>query len=458
VNMAFHELGIVPWLCRLCDDLKMLKPTDIQTLAIPLVLAGKDVCGNARTGSGKTAAFALPIVQELAKDPYGVFALVLTPTRELALQISQSFTTFGASMRLSQAVLIGGMDAQKQAVLLERRPHVVTATPGRLIDFLQGPTGNAPFKKLRYLVLDEADRLLDQAFLPSIKIIVKHMPTNRRTLFFSATLTPELKDTTSKVLTDITKCEIVLADANKLDASLYSTAKNLKESYIWIPKMLKLCYLAYLLDPDNIKAKSVMVFCSTCRETEFVRLTLQLLGLPVVSISSHLTQSNRFMNLSTFKGGQARILIATDVASRGLDIPTVELVLNYDLPRQPEDYIHRVGRTARAGRGGCAITFVTPEDVKMVHQIEAMIGHALEEEKVDEDAAAETLDHVAQAQLKARLHYEQNFKEVKSNSERRVQVPGMPSGKKRKLSSGPSIAQPPKKKSKIKEKTSKKKK
>ncbi|MEW5314214.1 MAG: hypothetical protein WDW38_005728 [Sanguina aurantia] len=349
----------------------MTKPTAVQRGCIPAVLAGKDVIGLAQTGSGKTAAFALPILQILAKDPYGVFALVLTPTRELAIQISEQFHALGAGMNLKELVVIGGMDITTQSKALARRPHVVLATPGRLKGLLDSDyTSVAPiFKNVKFLVLDEADRLLEPSFEEELRVILGALPEERQTLLFSATMTQSL---------------IRLQHAALDDAHVFQeyeglkTASQLREQYVFLPSKVKEVYLHHLLTHlTEAKVRSVIIFTSTCKGCHLLSLLLEELGLRCASLHSGKSQKQRLSALSQFKSEQVPLLLATDVASRGLDIPTVDLVVNYDLPMLARDYVHRVGRTARAGRAGWALSFVTQYDIQLVHKIEELVGHKL---------------------------------------------------------------------------------
>ncbi|BDA51188.1 DEAD-box ATP-dependent RNA helicase 36 [Coccomyxa sp. Obi] len=375
--VTFRSLGITEWLDRVCKSLGMVQPTEVQRGCIPAILQGKDVLGTAHTGSGKTAAFALPILQRLAREPYGVFALVLTPTRELAMQLADQFRALGSGMSLTDAVVIGGLDMQAQAKALAARPHIVVATPGRLRDLLTADADLAEgFRRAAFLVLDEADRLLEPTFESELRVIAAALPAERQTLLFSATLTRSLA---------------TLQASSLRDAFLFQayegleTAKTLREDYIFIPAKVRELYLVHMLESlGERKLRSCMVFCATCRGCHMLALLLAELGVPSVALHSHLTQGRRLAALHRFKSGGVPILLATDVASRGLDIPTVDLVINYELPSLPRDYVHRVGRTARAGRGGWALSLVTQYDVDLVQHIESLIGHQLAEFTLDE--------------------------------------------------------------------------
>ncbi|CAB3370306.1 Hypothetical predicted protein [Cloeon dipterum] len=362
---TFKELGVIPLLCEACDQLKWKTPTAIQKQAIPLALQGKDVIGLAETGSGKTCAFALPILQELLKNPQRLFALILTPTRELAAQIGEQFKALGNSMKVECALIVGGMDMVTQAITLAKKPHVIIATPGRLVDHLENTKG-FNLRNLKFLVMDEADRILNMDFEPEVEKIIKNIPRDRRTLLFSATMTKKVEK-----LQKANLCNPVLVQASHK----YKTVDNLMQYYLFIPAKFKDCYLVSVL--NELVGNSVMVFCSTCQGALRLVLMLRVLGLKGVPLHGQMSQNKRFGALNKFKSKTSQILVSTDVASRGLDIPHVDVVINYDIPTHSKDYIHRVGRTARAGRSGKAITFVTQYDVELYQRIEHLIGKKL---------------------------------------------------------------------------------
>ncbi|CAI7849690.1 unnamed protein product [Closterium sp. NIES-53] len=389
---SFADLALAPWLVATCHEMGLRHPTPVQCACIPPVVAGSNVIGVAQTGSGKTAAFALPILQKLAEDPYGVFALVLTPTRELALQIADQFRALGSSLSLRCAIAIGGGDMVEQAMQLASRPHVVVATPGRLREMLQQEESMGRiFSNLQFLVLDEADRLLDRGFEEEIGAILARMPKERQTLLFSATFTANLH--ALKAMSKTKKLFHFEAYEG------FKTVEALDQSYLFLPSNVRDVYLCRLLSrllpslstilppappPSSSAAarppvRSVIVFTSSCQSCQAVSALLDEVGLSNAPLHALLPQRKRSAALHRFKASQVPILVATDVASRGLDIPTVDLVINYDIPRFTRDYVHRVGRTARAGRGGRAISLVTQYDVHLVHSIEKLIGRQLAE-------------------------------------------------------------------------------
>ncbi|XP_020525457.1 DEAD-box ATP-dependent RNA helicase 36 [Amborella trichopoda] len=369
---TFEELGLSEWATQTCKELGMKKATPVQQHCVPQILKGKDVLGLAETGSGKTAAFALPILQKLSENPYGVFSLVITPTRELAYQLAEQFRALGSSLHLRCTVVVGGMDMITQAKALMQRPHVVVATPGRIKVLLTAnPELPAVFSKTRFLVLDEADRVLDVGFEEELKVIFQSLPKERQTLLFSATMTNELR-----VLHELSADRAYFYQAYEG----LKTVESLKQQYVFIPVNVKDVYLTHILSTmEDNGIRSAIIFVSSCRTCHLVSLLLEELEMTAVALHSYKSQSLRLAALNRFKSGQAPILLATDVAGRGLDIPTVDLVINYDIPRYPRDYVHRVGRTARAGRGGQAVSLVTQNDVCLVHEIEAVVGRQLEE-------------------------------------------------------------------------------
>ncbi|XP_068642835.1 DEAD-box ATP-dependent RNA helicase 36 [Aristolochia californica] len=393
---SFSDLSLSDWSVRTCKELGMKHPTPVQTHCIPQILAGKDVLGLAETGSGKTAAFALPVLNHLAKDPYGVFALVVTATRELAYQIADQFRALGSSFRLRCEVIVGGMDMINQARALMQRPHIVIATPGRIKVLLEDCMDiPAVFSKTKYLVLDEADRVLDVGFEEELEVIFKWIPKERQTLLFSATMTSNLQS-----LLEVSKNKVYFYEAYQG----FKTVESLKQQYVSVPAKDKDVYLFHLLSKiEEMGIRSVIVFVSTCRSCHFLSLFLEELELAVTALHSHKSQSLRLAALNRFRSGQASILLATDVAGRGLDIPTVDLVINYDIPRYARDYVHRVGRTGRAGREGLAISFITPNDVHLLHAIESVIEKKLDQIKRKKFGEHEDIKKVFDARGVARM-------------------------------------------------------
>ncbi|KAJ6852379.1 DEAD-box ATP-dependent RNA helicase 36 [Iris pallida] len=393
---SLSSLGLADWAVSVCAELGIRTPTPVQSHCIPRILAGDDVLGLAQTGSGKTAAFALPILHRLSEDPFGVFALVITPTRELAVQIIEQFRALGAPLSVRVALVVGGMAMGAQAKALLQRPHVVVATPGRIRALMEGDRDvAAAFSKTKFLVLDEADRVLDVGFEDELGVIFKCLPRSRQTLLFSATMTSDLQ-----ALLEISANKSYFYEAYEG----FKTVDSLKQHYIFIPKNVKDVYLHHVLtkmEDDGIR--SAIVFVSTCRSCHLLSLLLEELDINAVALHSHNSQSLRLSALHRFKSGQVPILLATDVASRGLDIPTVDLVINYDIPRFPRDYVHRVGRTARAGRGGLSLSFVTQNDVDLILEIEADIKQKLDAYECKENEVLEDITKVYKARRVARM-------------------------------------------------------
>ncbi|XP_060187050.1 DEAD-box ATP-dependent RNA helicase 36-like [Lycium barbarum] len=408
-HITFSDLGLAEWAVQTCNELGMKKPTPVQHHCIPRILSGQDVLGLAQTGSGKTAAFALPILHRLAEDPYGVSCLVVTPTRELAFQLAEQFRALGSCLNLRCAVVVGGMDMITQTKTLMQRPHVVIATPGRIKVLIeQNPDIPPVFKRTKFLVLDEADRVLDVGFEEELRAIFQCLPKNRQTLLFSATMTSNLQ-----TLLELSANKAYFYEAYEG----FKTVESLKQQYIFIPKNVKDVYLQYILSKiKDIGVRSAIIFVSTCRSCQLLGLLLEELEINAAALHSYKSQSLRLSALHKFKSGQVPILVATDVASRGLDIPTVDLVINYDIPRYPQDYVHRVGRTARAGRGGLAVSFVTQNDVDLIHEIEAVLGKQLEKFECKENEVLEDITNVYKAKRVASMKMMDDGFEEKAES------------------------------------------
>ncbi|XXG96755.1 Cytoplasmic GTPase/eEF2-like protein (ribosomal biogenesis) [Hypoxylon texense] len=381
-NTTFESLKLRPWLVQSLANMAIKRPTGIQKACIPEILKGRDCIGTSRTGSGKTVAFAAPILQKWAEDPSSIYAVVLTATRELALQIYEQFKAISSPQSLKVILVTGGSDMRPQAIALAQRPHVVIATPGRLADHIRssGEDTICGLRRVKYVVLDEADRLLAAggpgSMLPDIEECLGVLPpsTQRQTLLFTATITPEvraLKDMPPKPGKESAfVCEV--------DTQTLAIPTTLHQMYIQVNVTHKEYYLhTFLLTEVNLE-KSLIIFCNRTSTAEYLHHLLRLLDHRVTSLHSRLPQRQRVDNLGRFRASAARILVATDVASRGLDIPEVSLVVNYDVPQDPDDYIHRVGRTARAGRKGDAVTFVGQRDVERIHAIETRVGRDLE--------------------------------------------------------------------------------
>ncbi|KAH0612884.1 uncharacterized protein H6S33_009264 [Morchella sextelata] len=417
---SFADLGIDRWLVDSLGAMAIRKPTAIQAACIQPILEGKDCIGGSRTGSGKTIAFAAPILHRWSEDPTGIFALILTPTRELALQIAEQLTALGAPQNLKICLLIGGTDMRAQAIALATRPHIVIATPGRLADHIRssGEDTVCGLRRVRFVVLDEADRLLSETFASDLEECLGAVPpagvgAGRQTLLFTATVTEEvraLKEMERREgRREVFVCEV---DTEKL-----AIPATLTQRYMLLVPYTREAYLHTLLSTPGNEGKSAIIFTNRTATANLLTHTLKLLGHRVTPLHSELPQRERTDSLGRFRAEAARILVATDVASRGLDIPVVELVVNFDVPRDPDDYIHRVGRTARAGKKGEAITFVTQYDIKLVEAIEQRTGKKMEE-YVDEPGVSlegrvvrETLQEVSEKRRMAKMDIEEGRNE-----------------------------------------------
>ncbi|SPO04481.1 probable ATP-dependent RNA helicase DBP8 [Cephalotrichum gorgonifer] len=415
-NTTFDSLNVRPWLVQSLKNMAIHRPTGIQKGCIPEILKGRDCIGGSRTGSGKTVAFAAPILQKWAEDPHGIFAVVLTPTRELALQIYEQFSAISSPRLLKALLITGGSDMRSQAIALAGRPHIVIATPGRLADHIRtsGEDTVCGLRRVKFVVLDEADRLLGGvgkgSMLPDVEECFSALPppTERQTLLFTATMTPEVMALKSMPPKEGKEPAFVC----EVDTAALAVPATLRQTHLKVPVTHREHFLhALLLTEQNVE-KTVIVFCNRTATAEFLHHLLRLLDHRVTSLHSKLPQRQRTDNLGRFRASAARILIATDVAARGLDIPEVSLVINYDVPRATDDYIHRVGRTARAGRKGEAITFVGQRDVELVLGIEERVGSqmdAWEEEGVNLETRVlkEMLKLVSEKKREALLEIEE---------------------------------------------------
>jgi ATP-dependent RNA helicase RhlE len=358
---AFELLGLAPALIDAIRDAGYREPTPIQAQAIPLALKGRDLIGLAQTGTGKTAAFTLPIVQRLLGGPRRLRALILTPTRELAAQVRESFEKYGRHSGLRVAEVFGGVALGPQETALRRGVDVVVATPGRLIDHLERQ--NLVFDDLEVLVLDEADRMLDMGFAPQINQIVREVPSYRQTLLFSATMPPEVEALARKYLRKPLVVQVGLRT---------QAVDTVAHAVYPVPRERKSALLAELLKQPEMD--SVLVFTRTKHGADRLVRHLQRAGVNVSAMHADKSQSQRMQALEAFREGKIRVLVATDIAQRGLDIAGISHVINYDVPQKPEDYVHRIGRTGRAAATGDAFTFMAPEEIAMVRTIERVLG------------------------------------------------------------------------------------
>ncbi|CAE6454604.1 unnamed protein product [Rhizoctonia solani] len=489
-DATFASLGVKPSLVASLEAMSIRKPTPVQIGCLPSIISGRDCIGNAKTGSGKTMAFAIPILQKLSEDPYGIYALALTPTRELAFQISEQFVVLGGSLNLRTAVIVGGMDMMEQALELGRRPHVVVATPGRLVDHMNSNGTEWSLSRLKFLpiaaqVPDEADRLLTDTFADDLAKILSETPKDRQTCLFTATWTPAVENlanathqpgkqrpfvyrmTDSVETVGTLKQHYLLVPSHVREPYLFyalcnppesiahmrvmtdsvETVGTLKQHYLLVPSHVREPYLFYALcnPPESIahmrvaapepqkpahKSKKVnkafrppkvdqdavkqppptMIFVSKPKTAAYLAKLLQTLGIRATALHSRLKQRERLNSLNLFRSRVVPVLISTDVGARGtdvgargLDIADVALVVNWDFPSAPEEYTHRVGRTARAGRNGMAISFVTERDEEKIHKVEARIGTKLTELSLPEEKVLEGLNAVSTAKRIANM-------------------------------------------------------
>jgi superfamily II DNA/RNA helicase len=368
--MSFSHLGLSEKVLSAVAAAGYTTPTPIQDQAIPHVLAGHDVLGIAQTGTGKTAAFTLPMLTKLEKGRARARmprTLILEPTRELAAQVEESFTKYGAKQKLNVALLIGGVSFDDQDTKLVRGVDVLIATPGRLLDHFE--RGRLLLTGVELLVIDEADRMLDMGFIPDIERICKLVPFSRQTLFFTATMPPEIRRITEQFLHNPIKVEVARPATTLATTSqhLVKTGRDAHEKRATLRDLLR--------SADGLK--NAIIFCNRKTEVATLHRSLVRHGFSAVALHGDMDQPARMAALERFRRGEVALLVASDVAARGLDIPDVSHVYNFDVPHHPDDYVHRIGRTGRAGRSGAAITLVAPADGKSVGAIERLIGQSI---------------------------------------------------------------------------------
>jgi len=367
--MDFQEFNFHPQVAAGVSAAGYATPTPIQARAIPSVMQGKDVMGLAQTGTGKTAAFALPILHRLMAGKRGhVRALIVAPTRELAEQIHTAIENLGRQTRLRSVTIYGGVGFNPQAQKLKRGVEIVVACPGRLLDHIQ--QGTIDLSRLDVLVLDEADQMFDMGFFPDIRRILGHLPKKRQTLLFSATMPAEIRKLAHEVLREPVTIQVdIVAPATSVSHALYPVAQHLKADLL----------LELLKHTDT---ESVLVFTRTKHRAKRLGLQLEKSGYKAASLQGNLSQNRRQEALDGFRAGRFQILVATDIAARGIDVTQISHVINFDIPNTAEAYIHRIGRTGRAARSGDAFTLVTGEDTTMVRAIEKVFGRAIERRTV----------------------------------------------------------------------------
>lgn len=364
--MTFENLDLIEPILKALKEEGYSSPTPIQEQSIPILLQGKDLLGCAQTGTGKTAAFSIPILQKLYKTDHrkGIKALILTPTRELAIQIGESFEAYGKYTGLKHAVIFGGVGQKPQTDALHNGVQILVATPGRLLDLIS--QGFVNLKSLDFFVLDEADRMLDMGFIHDIKRILKLLPAKRQTLFFSATMPPEIETLANSMLTKPEKVEVT---------PVSSTVDTISQYVYFVEKKEKKDLLIHLLKDPSVE--SVLVFTRTKHGADKLARILTKTGTRAEAIHGNKSQNARQRALTDFKNHSLRVLIATDIAARGIDVDQLSHVINYELPNVPETYVHRIGRTGRAGHEGIAISFCESEELPYLKDIQKLIGKTI---------------------------------------------------------------------------------
>jgi len=365
--MLFDQIGLIAPLLKALKQEGYTEPTPIQQQAIPHALAGKDILGLAQTGTGKTAAFALPVLQLLSEQQQGkgyrhTRALILTPTRELAVQISESFESYGRYTDIKHEVIFGGVSQHAQTIALRNGTDVLIATPGRLLDLMN--QGYIHLDHLDVFILDEADRMLDMGFIHDVKRVIKALPAQRQTMLFSATMPPQISQLAASLLHQPVRVEVT---------PVSSTAEKIEQSVYFIPKQHKQNLLVHLLNEQNIQR--TLVFTRTKHGADKIAKQLKKANIQADAIHGNKSQTARQNALTNFKRGKLKVLVATDIAARGIDVDALEHVINYDLPDVAETYVHRIGRTGRAGASGIAISFCDgKEEMSNLKSINKLIG------------------------------------------------------------------------------------
>lgn len=368
--MNFEDLNLISPILKALKDENYTEPTSIQAKAIPLVLNGEDVLGSAQTGTGKTAAFAIPIIQHLSQEERklnskrNISCLIVTPTRELAIQIGESLTAYGKYTSVTNTVIFGGVKQGTQTKDLRKGVDVLVATPGRLLDLMN--QGFVSLADIRYFVLDEADRMLDMGFINDIKKIIAKLPKKRQSLFFSATMPQNIVSLSNQILINPKKVAVdpVSSTAETVQQYLYTTNKKSKINLL----------LHILKDRDM---EQVLLFSRTKHGANRIARDLEKKGIECAAIHGDRSQNQRQKALQEFKDGEIRVLVATDIAARGIDIDKLRYVINYDLPNEPETYVHRIGRCGRAGEEGISISLCEPEEIPYLKDIEKLIGQTI---------------------------------------------------------------------------------
>jgi len=406
---SFKDLNLIPQLKKALNKQGYKVPTPIQSKSIPGLLLGKDLIGIAQTGTGKTAAFILPILQRMTeKYPREINTLVITPTRELAAQIGESFSAYGEFLKFKHTVIFGGVKQGRQVQALSRGVNILVATPGRLLDLMNQRKIN--LKNIKFFVLDEADRMLDMGFIHDIKKIISKLPHKRQSLFFSATMSPQINKLARTLLKDPIHVEV---------APQATTVELIKQCIFFVDQPAKEKLLLDLL--KNKHLTSVLIFTRTKHKANKVALFLSKNNISSDAIHGNKSQNARTKALKDFKTGKIKVLVATDIAARGIDIDNISHVINFELPNEPESYVHRIGRTARAGAKGTAFSFCAAEERNYLRDIEKLIRQKIEvmEHRFHSEIAKNAVGAAAKPPPKGRKQYSRRFK-PKSHRPKRI--------------------------------------
>ncbi|ALI99918.1 DEAD/DEAH box helicase [Rufibacter tibetensis] len=401
--MKFEDYHINPAIKKSLDKLGFKKPTDIQFKAIPPILRGEDVLAIAQTGTGKTAAFAIPVLHMLhERKQYarqdGIKCLVMVPTRELAIQITEVFHTLGKHTRVETMTVFGGVEQAPQITKLEDGIDVLVATPGRMFDLVS--QGHIRLERVEILILDEADHMLDLGFIKDIRDVLRHLPRKRQTLFFSATINEYIKDLAYSLVTKPIRIQISPKDP---------VSKNVDHSVAYVSMDDKRFFLERVIKENE--GSKILVFVRTKVRAERVHSAMERVGIKSDTLHGDKEQKDRLAALNRFKKGDVKVLIATDVSSRGIDIPSVEYVVNYDLPDVPENYVHRVGRTGRGTQKGKSVSFCSPEEKPILDEIEKYLGKPVKVLEIDKQDYTATIDFSSEVKpdLKSLLKEVEDF-------------------------------------------------
>ena len=413
--MTFKDLGIVAPILKALQSEGYSQPTPIQEQSIPILLEGQDLLGCAQTGTGKTAAFAIPILQHLytnrrtERNSKKIKALIITPTRELAIQIGESFTTYGQFTNLRNTVIFGGVKQGKQTQTLKRGVDILVATPGRLLDLMQ--QGYISLRDIEYVVLDEADQMLDMGFIHDIRKIIAKLPSQRQSLFFSATMPKAIVELSGKILGDFQKVTVKPEQA---------TAEKVTQGLYYVSKKNKAKLLIHLIEKDP--GVSVLVFSRTKHGANKIVKVLGKADIKAEAIHGNKSQTARQKALGNFKSGDTKVLIATDIAARGIDVEELSLVINYDLPNVPETYVHRIGRTGRAKASGVALSFCSVDERPYLKDIQKLIRQEIPlfpEHPFADDGSEEEIPNKQQQKPKPRGNSSRNRNRNKNRNRNR---------------------------------------